>query len=180
LERTGRSSRGSITAFYSVLVEGDDPNEPIADTVRGLIDGHTWLARKLAARGHYPAIDVLDSISRLMSQITPRDHRDAAQVVRELLAAYREHEDLISIGAYRRGSNRVVDVAIDMVHEINGFLRQRVDEPSTFAATRDLLLGLHRRAALRLQAPPPMAPSNPTTSLQSLPPQPAPAAGNTA
>src|SRR6185295_3608636 len=104
LERAGRSPRGSITGFYSVLVEGDDPNEPIADAVRGLLDGHTWLSRKLASRGHYPAIDILDSISRLMTQIAPRPQQDAAQAIRELLAAYRDHEDLISIGAYRRGS----------------------------------------------------------------------------
>ncbi len=104
VERAGRTQRGSITGFYSVLVEGDDPQEPISDAVRGLLDGHTWLSRKLAGRGHWPAIDVLESISRLMPDITSREHQDAAQSIRELLAAYREHEDLISIGAYRAGS----------------------------------------------------------------------------
>ncbi len=99
MERAGRTPRGSITGFYSVLVEGDDPQEPISDAVRGLLDGHTWLSRKLAGRGHWPAIDVLESISRLMPDITSREHQDAAQSIRELLAAYREHEDLISIGA---------------------------------------------------------------------------------
>ncbi len=149
LERAGRSPRGSITGFYSVLVEGDDPNEPVCDTVRGLLDGHTWLSRKMAVRGHYPAIDVLESISRLMIEVTSREHREAAQVVRELMATYRDHEDLISVGAYRRGSNRTVDLAIDMQQEINNFLRQRVDEPSSVEQARDALLQLFRRAQTR-------------------------------
>ena len=114
-----------------MLVEGDDPNEPICDAVRGLLDGHTWLSRKLAARGHYPAIDVLESISRLMTDIVTPEHRSAAQALREVLAAQRDNEDLISIGAYRRGSNRSVDLALEMQAEINGFLRQRIDERST-------------------------------------------------
>ncbi len=108
-----------------MLVEGDDPNEPMADTVRGLLDGHTWLSRSLASRGHYPAIDVLASLSRLMSDLAGEEHRRAATVVRSLLAAYRDHEDLISIGAYRRGGNKLVDAAIDMQDDLNGFLRQR-------------------------------------------------------
>jgi flagellum-specific ATP synthase len=149
VERAGRSPRGSITGFYSVLVEGDDPNEPVADAVRGLLDGHTWLTRKLAARAHWPAIDVLESISRLMPALTDAEHRQAAQTVRELLAAHREHEDLISIGAYRRGSNRLVDAALDLQPELNAFLRQRVDEPATLAAAREGLLQLHRRAEQR-------------------------------
>ncbi len=131
LERSGRSAKGSITGFYSVLVEGDDQNEPIADAVRGLLDGHTWLTRKLATKGHYPAIDVLESISRLMTQITPQAQQNAAQAIRELIAAYRDHEDLISIGAYRRGANRTVDMAMDLKDEIDRFLRQRVEEPAT-------------------------------------------------
>ena len=108
------SQGGSITAYYSVLVEGDDENEPVADTMRGLLDGHIWLSRKLAARGHFPAVDVLQSISRLMSDVATEQHRAAAQTIRRLLAAYAEHEDLLSIGAYRRGTNRVVDAAVDM------------------------------------------------------------------
>ncbi len=128
VERAGRTRTGSITAFYSVLVEGDDPNEPIADCVRGLIDGHTWLSRKIAAKNHYPAIDVLESLSRLMNDIVPAEHKDCAGIVRELLAAYRDHEDLISIGAYRKGANRVVDLAIEMLPALNEFLKQRVDE----------------------------------------------------
>ncbi len=129
LERAGRSARGSITGFYSVLVEGDDPQEPISDAVRGLLDGHVWLSRKLATRGHYPSIDVLQSISRVMNDITPRAHQDAAQAVRELMAAHHDHEDLISIGAYRRGANRAVDASIDLQEEINRYLRQRIEEP---------------------------------------------------
>jgi flagellum-specific ATP synthase len=148
LERAGRTRRGSITGFYSVLVEGDDPNEPICDTARGLLDGHTWLSRRLAVRGHYPAIDVLESISRLMSEVASREHREAAQAMRELLAAYREHEDLISIGAYRRGANRTVDLAIDMQQDLNAFLRQSVDDPSSVERSRDALMQLlHRMQA---------------------------------
>lgn len=146
VERAGRSPAGSITAFFAVLVEGDDPNEPIADTVRGLLDGHTWLARNLASRGHYPAVDVLNSLSRLMSDIASEEHRRAATTVRSLLAAYRDHEDLISIGAYRRGGNKLVDAAIDMQDDLNGFLRQRVDQPSSVDDARAGLLGLQQKA----------------------------------
>jgi flagellum-specific ATP synthase len=145
LERAGRTSRGSITGFYSVLVEGDDPNEPISDAVRGLLDGHVWLSRKLAAGGHYPAIDVLESISRLMLDIVDSEQVSAAQDLRELLAAYREHADLVSVGAYRRGSLRALDVAIDMQGEINAFLRQRVDEPSNVDEARRALVQLAER-----------------------------------
>src|SRR6185369_987982 len=116
------------TAFYTVLVEGDDENEPVADTMRGLLDGHVWLSRKLAGRGHYPSIDILTSISRVMNDITSPKHQAAAMTIRQLLSAYSEHEDLLSIGAYRRGSQRAVDAAIDMRDAIEGFLRQTVDD----------------------------------------------------
>ncbi len=149
VERAGCSAEGSITAFYSVLVEADDPNEPIGDAVRGLLDGHTWLSRKLASRGHYPAIDVLGSLSRLMPQIVPAAQLDAATALRELLAVYREHEDLISIGAYRRGANPLVDVAHDMQTEINQFLRQRIDEPSSVEIARTQLAQLVHTCAQR-------------------------------
>ncbi len=152
VERAGRSPLGSITAFYSVLVEGDDQNEPIADCVRGLIDGHTWLSRKLASKNHYPAIHVLDSLSRLMNDITPNEHREAAAIVRELLAAYRDHEDLISIGAYRRGSNRAVDLAIDMLEPMNQFLRQRVDEPCSVSDAQKALLLIKQQVVQKVQA----------------------------
>lgn len=142
LERAGRTQQGSITGFYSVLVEGDDPNEPVSDVVRGLLDGHTWLSRKLAARGHYPAIDVLESVSRLMLEVTDRRHVEAAATLRELLAVYRDHEDLISIGAYRQGSQGTVDRAIAMHDEINALLRQAIDEPSSIVEAREALLKL--------------------------------------
>jgi flagellum-specific ATP synthase len=142
LERAGRGPKGSITAFYSVLVEGDDPHEPIADAVRGILDGHTWLSRKLSSRGHYPAIDVLESISRLATDITPAEQQAGAQLVRELLGAYRDHEDLISIGAYRRGANPNVDTAIEMLDAINGYLRQKIEERSSVEQARSELLKL--------------------------------------
>ncbi len=103
VERAGRSARVASPVSYSVLVEGDDPQETISDAVRGLLDGHTWLSRKLASRAHWPAIDVLESISRLMPDIASPEHLNAAQTIRELMAVYRDHEDLISIGAYRQG-----------------------------------------------------------------------------
>jgi len=153
VERAGRSPTGSITAFYTVLVEGDDPNEPIADTVRGLIDGHTWLSRSIAAKGHYPAIDVLPSLSRLMSEVATEEHRRAAAQVRELLAVYREHEDVISVGAYRKGSNRTVDVAIELRDEINRFLRQTVGEGSSVEDSRKGLVRLAQLYAQKMAAP---------------------------
>jgi flagellum-specific ATP synthase len=153
VERAGRSAQGSITAFYSVLVEADDPNEPICDTVRGLLDGHTWLSRKLSARGHWPAIDILDSISRLMPEVTDAEHAQATYAIRDMLGTYRDHQDLISIGAYRRGSNKNVDAAIDMQDEINRFLRQQVEQPSSLDDARQQLLELHRQYRVRLGEP---------------------------
>jgi len=150
VERAGRSPRGSITAFYSVLVEADDPNEPICDAVRGLIDGHTWLSRRMAAQGHYPAIDVLGSISRLMNDVISPEHLQAARAVRELLSAYHDHEDLISIGAYRRGSNKSVDAAMDMRDDLNRFLRQTIQEESSVEKARDGLLLLYQQYTARM------------------------------
>ncbi|MEN1679821.1 MAG: FliI/YscN family ATPase [Planctomycetota bacterium] len=167
VERAGRYGAGSITAYYSVLVEGDDPNEPVADTVRGLLDGHVWLSRKLAAEGHYPAIDVLQSISRLMNHVTPAEQQQAAQTIRGLLAAYAEHQDLISIGAYRRGSNRTVDTAIAMRDEINSLLRQSVDGEAGDSAAQLIAL------AEKCKSP---AKATPNPSAQAVPPQPAPVA----
>jgi flagellum-specific ATP synthase len=151
LERTGQSPLGSITAFYSVLVEGDDANEPISDAVRGILDGHTWLARKLATRGHYPSVDVLESISRLATEITPPEQQQAAQTVRELLAAYRENEDLITIGAYRKGSNATVDTAIDMREPIQQYLRQPITHASNLELARKELLKLAQTCQARKQ-----------------------------
>jgi FliI/YscN family ATPase len=150
VERAGRAAKGSITAFYSVLVEGDDPQEPIADALRGLLDGHLWLSRKLAQAGHFPAIDPLDSLSRLMNDIAPPDHVAAARAIRASLAAYRDKEDLIAVGAYRRGSDRVVDAAIDHRDKINAFLQQAVEEPADMQATMQQLLSLS--ASLNLGA----------------------------
>jgi FliI/YscN family ATPase len=150
LERAGRSRAGSITAFYTVLVEADDPNEPISDAVRGLLDGHIWLSRKLAARGHYPAVDVLESLSRLMPEVTDEEHREAAVLVRELAAAHRDHEDLISVGAYRRGSNPKVDLAMEMQNAVSEYSRQPVEEPSTLDEARSGLIKLRQTAAQHL------------------------------
>lgn len=139
VERAGRSPHGSITGFYSVLVEGDDPQEPVSDAVRGLLDGHIHLSRKLAAQGHFPAIDVLESISRVMPDIVSREHRLRAARVRELLAAHREHADLISIGAYRSGMNPTVDAALAQLPEIQRFLRQEWSEATPFGQTVEAL-----------------------------------------
>lgn len=158
VERAGRTPKGSITAFYSVLVEGDDTNEPVSDTVRGLLDGHIVLSRRLASQAHWPAIDVLESISRLFPDIVPLEQRAAAQTIRELLAAYRDHEDLISIGAYRNGANPAVDCALAMREEIHRFLRQAIEDRCSVETARNELLKLAQRcqAARKPAAPPPM------------------------
>jgi flagellum-specific ATP synthase len=130
LERAGTSPHGSITGLYTVLVDGDDMNEPIADAVRSILDGHVVLTRGLAHAGHYPAIDVLASVSRLINDIVPARGRAAAQQLRSALAALHEKEDLIAIGAYQRGSDVLVDSALAHRAEIDGFLRQAIDEPS--------------------------------------------------
>jgi flagellar biosynthesis/type III secretory pathway ATPase len=126
--------------LYTVLVEGDDMNEPVADTARGILDGHVVLSRELAQRSHYPAIDVLQSVSRVMPQITPPEQREAADTLRELLATYRSAEDLINIGAYVDGSNPRIDRARAKIEAIYSFLRQRADEPSHYVDTLRQLL----------------------------------------
>ena len=136
LERSGTSDRGSITGLYTVLVDGDDFNEPIADAVRSILDGHVVLTRELAHAGHYPAIDVLQSVSRLVSEVQDAPTRAAAQQVRALLAAYHDKRDLIAIGAYERGTDPETDRAIDARPVLEAFLRQSVDEPT--AATEAL------------------------------------------
>lgn len=142
LERSGMGKHGSITAFYTVLVDGDDMNEPIADAVRGILDGHIVLSRKLAASNHYPSIDVLQSVSRVMPDIAEPEHIDSAGRVRDLMAAYRESEDLINIGAYVMGSNPRVDLAIKKNEEINNFLKQKPDEYSQYSQTIETLYQL--------------------------------------
>jgi flagellum-specific ATP synthase len=128
LERTGNFENGSITGIYTVLVEGDDVNEPISDTVRGIIDGHIVLSRKIAMQNHYPAIDVLGSVSRLMNDIVGEEQLDVAGKLRNLLSVYTENADLINIGAYKSGTNKLLDEAIAKMDGINQFLRQKVDE----------------------------------------------------
>lgn len=135
LERSGNFETGSITGIYTVLVEGDDANEPISDTVRGIIDGHIMLSRKVAMKNHYPAIDVLASISRLMSEIASPEHKEAAGRIRNLMSIYQDNQDLISIGAYKSGSNPELDEAIRRMDAINEFLQQAVDNRVSFADT---------------------------------------------
>lgn len=139
MERTGTSEKGTITGFYSVLVEGDDITEPITDTVRGILDGHIHLSRELAAENHYPAIDVLSSVSRVMSSITDRRHQLLASKLRDVVATYRGAQDLINIGAYVVGSNPQIDRAIELIPMVTDFLRQSADESSTFEDTLALL-----------------------------------------
>jgi flagellum-specific ATP synthase len=150
LERSGAGERGTITGLYTVLVEGDDMNEPIADAVRGILDGHVVLARSLATKGHYPAIDVLASVSRLMPDLVAPEHLGAAQRLRELLATYRHSEDLIAIGAYSHGSNPKIDEAIKYYDAINDFLTQHPEAPSAWDDTVSALLQFHPIADRRL------------------------------
>jgi len=147
LERAGTAPTGSITGLYTVLVDGDDMNEPIADAVRSILDGHVVLTRELAHRGHYPAVDVLQSVSRLVGELTDGDERAAATRVRSLLADYRERADLIAIGAYQPGSDPRTDTAIALRDELDGFLRQAPDEPTSVADAVGALRALAARAA---------------------------------
>ena len=142
LERSGTSRCGSITGFYTVLVDGDDMNEPIADAVRGILDGHIVLSRKIASQNHYPAIDVLESVSRLMPSIVDEEHLRLAGRVRDLLSAYRESEDLINIGAYVKGSNARIDTAIAYRETLNRFLCQDLSESVPWQGSRETLQGL--------------------------------------
>ena len=142
LERAGNSPRGSITAFYTVLMEGDDINDPIVDTVRGITDGHIFLSRKVAEANHYPAIDVLGSISRLMSAIASPEHKAAASKMRKILALHRENKDLIDVGMYQEGSNPKLDVAIMMIDKVNGFLQQRTSDAVDMESTINTLIDM--------------------------------------
>jgi flagellum-specific ATP synthase len=145
LERAGTASHGSITGLYTVLVDGDDLNDPIADNVRSILDGHIVLSRRLATSGHYPAVDVLESISRADKAITTREQRADAAVIRRLLAARRDAKDLIEIGAYVPGTNPTVDRALRQADDIDAFLRQDLDDLTpvdrTFAALAALARG---------------------------------------
>ena len=142
LERAGTSDVGSITGLYTVLVDGDDFNEPITDTARSILDGHIMLSRKLGHKNHYPAIDVLQSISRVMSAIATSEHKALAGKLKNVLATYNEAEDLINIGAYKAGSNREIDYAVAKIDAVNTFLRQTTDEKFEFDEEIGLLKAL--------------------------------------
>lgn len=144
LERTGTSEKGSITGLYTVLVDGDDMNEPIADAARGILDGHIVLSRQLAALGHYPAIDVLNSVSRVMFNIVDTEHNKAAHKVKEILAVYQEAKDLIDVGAYQKGNNKNIDLAIEFIDSLNTFLRQDVSEYQQYADTIKMLRNIYQ------------------------------------
>ena len=139
LERAGTSQRGSITGLYTVLVDGDDFNEPITDTARSILDGHIMLSRKLGHKNHYPAIDILQSISRVMSSIATSEHKEYAGKLKNVLATYSEAEDLINIGAYKKGTNREIDYAIQKIDAVNEFLMQKTDEKFDFDEEIELL-----------------------------------------
>jgi flagellum-specific ATP synthase len=176
LERSGTSHVGSITALYTVLVDGDDMNEPIADAVRSILDGHIVLTRELAHAGHYPAVDVLQSVSRLVSEVTAPEVREAGMEVRRLLAAYKDKADLISIGAYERGTDPLVDRAVDLKGEIDAFLRQQLDDHDPFEVVDARMVALVGDAAPAAPAAAPVqatqAPGDPfaTGAGSALPP----------
>ncbi len=148
LERAGNGSIGGITGVYTVLVDGDDFNEPVADAARSILDGHIVLTRKLASAGHFPAIDILESKSRVRDQIIPPQHRQAANTLMGLEAAYREKEDLILVGAYQKGSDPVVDASLRLRDQVTGFLRQKPDEVTAFDMTRSTLQQLIQQSQL--------------------------------
>ena len=142
LERAGNSDKGSITGLYTVLVDGDDFNEPITDTARSILDGHIMLDRKLAHKNHYPAIDVLQSISRVMSSIAGKEHKEAAGKLKNVMATYQEPEALINIGAYKSGSNKNIDYAIEKIDAVNDFLLQETHDKFTFEEIMEMMEGL--------------------------------------
>lgn len=144
LERTGNSDIGSITAFYTILVAGDDMNEPVADEVRSILDGHIILSSELARQFHYPAIDILSSASRVMPSIVPKEHLQLVGKLREVLANYKKNELLIKIGEYKRGSDKAGDFAIDNIDKVNKFLKQAVDEKCSYQETMQMLKALFR------------------------------------
>ena len=144
LERSGNSDVGSITAFYTILVAGDDMNEPVADETRSILDGHIILSRDLARAYHYPAIDILSSASRVMNSVTTEEHQKLAGQCREVLASYKKNELLIKIGEYKRGSDKAGDFAIDHVDKVNRFLKQAVDEKCSWDEAMQLLKGIYK------------------------------------
>jgi flagellum-specific ATP synthase len=161
VERAGRSTTGSITGIYTVLVDGDDTNEPISDALRGLLDGHVHLSRSIASRNRYPAIDILPSLSRLQSQLVSPQHAKAAAELRQLMAVFRDNEDLISIGAYKTGSNPLIDRAIAMRASIEALLTQDTKTKSNYDATVEQLMKLANTAGMST------TPTNATTGTNS-------------
>lgn len=145
LERAGTSNTGSVTGLYTVLVDGDDFNEPITDTARSILDGHIMLSRKLGHKNHYPAIDILGSISRVMSSIATSEHKELAGKLKNVMATYSEAEDLINIGAYKNGSNREIDYAVQKIDAVNAFLKQKTDEQFQFEEEIELLRKLFEK-----------------------------------
>ena len=152
LEQLGNSDQGSITAILTVLVEGDDMNEPIADAVRSIVDGHIVLDRNLANAGHFPAIDVLQSASRLFLHLAEKEHRENAVQLRRMLSIYREMIDLIQVGAYERGASLLHDTAIDMFPEIESFLKQELSQPVAYREGVKALANLAGRIQQRLES----------------------------
>jgi flagellum-specific ATP synthase len=140
IERAGNFAAGSITAFYTVLMEGDDQQDPLVDAVRALLDGHVILDRRLSEQGHYPPIHILDSLSRLMPAVCSAEHLEKARRIRQLLASYSASDDLIRVGAYQRGADALLDKSIAALPGINGFLRQKKNDPTEF---EDTLKALH-------------------------------------
>jgi flagellum-specific ATP synthase len=151
LERAGTAETGSVTGIYTVLVDGDDHNEPIADAARSILDGHVVLDRRLAVAGHFPSIDVLGSISRVASKVNPPERTAVASSLRKVMAARRSAQDLIDVGAYHRGTNPLVDAALDNEAAINGFLQQRMDESTPFSESWPALTGLTARLGAPLE-----------------------------
>lgn len=146
LERSGRNRKGSITGFYSVLVEGDDMTEPVSDTVRGILDGHVTLDRQLAQKGHFPAISILESVSRVMTDVVDDEHNQAARLIKRLTAIYQSIEDLVNIGAYAQGSNVEYDLAVKMYPRIEQFLRQDMHRGVEFGQARQMVCSLAAQA----------------------------------
>lgn len=146
LERAGTSDKGSITGLYTVLVDGDDLNEPVTDMVRGILDGHIVLSRKLANNNHYPAIDILGSVSRVMSDIVTDEHKEVANKIRSLMAVYRDMQEIISIGAYKKGTDPALDEAIELIKPINKFLTQKTTEVSVWEDTYNQLVNIIKKS----------------------------------